>query len=80
MISLIDQQQTVIDSIKQEDPNFTGSGYTSLAVIYLVFAAANWLAPSMIALAGPKINMIVGGITYMLVLLDTYLFVLLIKI
>ncbi|XP_050719107.1 UNC93-like protein MFSD11 isoform X3 [Eriocheir sinensis] len=59
-------QQTVIKSIQAENPDFTGSGYTSLAVIYAVFASFNWLAPSCLSFLGPKLTMIIGGITYII--------------
>ncbi|XP_045595130.1 UNC93-like protein MFSD11 isoform X2 [Procambarus clarkii] len=57
-------QQVVIKSIKSENPNFEGSGYTSLAIIYAVFAFFNWLSPSCLSYLGPKLTMIIGGITY----------------
>ncbi|KAK8743641.1 hypothetical protein OTU49_001181 [Cherax quadricarinatus] len=57
-------QQVVIKSIKIENPNFEGSGYTSLAIIYAVFAIFNWLSPSCLSYLGPKVTMIIGGITY----------------
>lgn len=56
--------QVVIKSIQHEDPSFQGSGYTSLAVIYAVFATFNWLSPSVLALLGAKFTMIIGGVTY----------------
>ncbi|XP_045132438.1 UNC93-like protein MFSD11 isoform X2 [Portunus trituberculatus] len=58
--------QVVIRSIHAEDPSFTGSGYISLAVIYAVFASFNWLAPSCLSFLGPKLTMIVGGVTYVI--------------
>lgn len=58
--------QVVIKSIQAEDPNFSGSGYISLAVIYAVFASFNWLAPSCLSYLGPKLTMIAGGITYII--------------
>ncbi|XP_047485284.1 UNC93-like protein MFSD11 [Penaeus chinensis] len=59
-------QQVVIKSIQQDDPGFRGSGYISLAVIYAVFATFNWLAPSCLSFLGPKLTMIVGGVTYVI--------------
>jgi len=44
--------------------DFTGDGYWSLAIIYMVFTLANWIAPSVLALLGPRITMIVGALTY----------------
>jgi hypothetical protein len=63
-VTLIFFQKTILDSIRQEDNTFEGDGYTSLAVIYAVFALCNWLAPSIISISGPRIAMIVGAITY----------------
>ena len=65
--------QTVLNSyIKETSVNntatFEGSGYTSLAIIYSVFACANWLAPSVVSVIGPKYSMMVGGLTYTLYL------------
>jgi hypothetical protein len=57
-------QKTVLDSIHDDDPSFVGDGYTSLAVIYAVFALCNWFAPSVISLTGPKIAMLIGAVTY----------------
>ncbi|KAG0723911.1 UNC93-like protein MFSD11 [Chionoecetes opilio] len=59
-------QQVVIKSINADDPSFTGSGYISLAVIYAVFASFNWLAPSCLSFLGPKLTMIIGGVTYVI--------------
>ncbi|CAH1793783.1 unnamed protein product [Owenia fusiformis] len=60
-------EQRVVDGAKKE-PNstFTGDGYTSLAIIYLTFAGANWAAPSIVAVCGPKISMVMGGAAYLL--------------
>ncbi|KAJ4443939.1 hypothetical protein ANN_05728, partial [Periplaneta americana] len=57
---------TILESINAEDPSFEGDGYTSLAVIYAVFAVCNWLAPSIISVTGPKIAMLIGAVTYCL--------------
>ncbi|XP_042877916.1 UNC93-like protein MFSD11 isoform X2 [Penaeus japonicus] len=59
-------QQVVIKSIQQDQPDFKGSGYISLAVIYAVFASFNWLAPSCLSFLGPKLTMIVGSVTYII--------------
>jgi len=57
-------EQTVINSIKQDDPSFTGDGFTSLAIIYAAFALANWITPSIITVIGPKFTMFIGSLTY----------------
>lgn len=62
-------QKTMLDSIKKEDSNFKGDGYTSLAIIYAVFAIFNWAAPSAISMVGPKISMIFGALTYLFFIL-----------
>ncbi|XP_066996163.1 UNC93-like protein MFSD11 [Anabrus simplex] len=63
-------EKTILDSIQRDDPSFTGDGYTSLAVIYAVFALCNWVTPSIISVTGPRIAMIVGAITYALFILS----------
>ncbi|CAD7094176.1 unnamed protein product [Hermetia illucens] len=59
-------EKTVLDSIHYDDPSFTGDGYTSLAIIYAVFALIGWLAPSVLAYTGPRGAMLIGGSTYCL--------------
>ncbi|XP_014680886.1 PREDICTED: UNC93-like protein MFSD11 isoform X2 [Priapulus caudatus] len=39
-------------------------GYVSLAILYAVFAASNWAAPSIISVTGPKYAMVFGGVVY----------------
>ena len=57
-------QKTVLDSIREDDPEFTGDGYISLAIIYAVFAVCNWIAPPLISLTGPRGGMLIGAIGY----------------
>lgn len=57
-------QQTVLKSIGEDDPTFKGDGYTSLAIIYAVFAFCNWFVPSIIAVSGPRVCIIIGAVTY----------------
>lgn len=58
-------EETIITSIKRDDPNFTGSGYTSLCIIYATLSIFNWIAPSVISVIGPKISMLIGSVTYL---------------
>lgn len=57
-------EQTVINSIKTDEPTFKGDGYTSLAVIYAMLSISNWLAPSVLSKIGPKFAMLLGALTY----------------
>ncbi|KAF8789041.1 UNC93-like protein MFSD11 like protein [Argiope bruennichi] len=59
-------QNIVISSMKEQYEGYNGNGYISLAVVYAVFAISNWVAPSIIFTIGPKISMILGGISYSL--------------
>lgn len=60
-------QQTVVNSIKAKpEYDFDGNGYVSLCITYTVFAIANWLAPSIIAITGVKYGMFLGALTYAL--------------
>jgi len=38
--------------------------YFSLSILYAVFAASNWIAPSVVFLLGPKWSLLVGACTY----------------
>lgn len=62
-------EKTILDSAKTNGsggyvPGFSGSGYASLAIIYTAFAASNWMAPSAVALLGPRPAMAIGGAVY----------------
>ncbi|XP_015511417.1 UNC93-like protein MFSD11 [Neodiprion lecontei] len=57
-------EKTILDSIKEDDKTFTADGYTSLAIIYAVFATCNWLAPSFISVTGPRTAMLTGSCCY----------------
>lgn len=59
-------QKTVLSSIKQENPNFTGEAYHSLAIIYAMFSICNWLAPSYISMTGPRVAILTGSCFYVL--------------
>ncbi|KAG7302811.1 hypothetical protein JYU34_012788 [Plutella xylostella] len=66
-------EKTILDSISQDDPSFSGDGYTSLAIIYATLGLCNWLAPSVITFTGPRGAMIIGGLTYLFFIV-TFLF------
>lgn len=62
-------QTVILDSAKNETSGgfvegFTGSGLTSLAVIYSVFSLANWFAPPVVSFIGPKLTLFGGGVAY----------------
>lgn len=65
MISFV-RQKTVLTSITADDPSFTGDAYTSLAIIYAVLSACNWLAPSYISVTGPRVAIFTGCCSYIL--------------
>ncbi|XP_072932100.1 UNC93-like protein MFSD11 [Epargyreus clarus] len=66
-------EKTILDSITQDDAEFTGDGYTSLAIIYATLAICNWMAPSVITLTGPRGAMLIGAFTYLFFII-TFLF------
>ncbi|KAK2580548.1 hypothetical protein KPH14_007681 [Odynerus spinipes] len=59
-------EKTVLTSIQKDDPSFNADAYTSLAILYAVFATSNWVAPSYISLIGPRIAIITGCCCYVL--------------
>ncbi|NXP53316.1 MFS11 protein, partial [Heliornis fulica] len=56
--------QTVITNLNNTD--FHGSGYTSMSIIYGVFSASNLVSPSVVAVAGPQLSMVLSGVFYSL--------------
>ncbi|NWR81085.1 MFS11 protein, partial [Centropus unirufus] len=56
--------QTVITNLNNTD--FHGSGYTSMSIIYGVFSASNLISPSVVAIVGPQLSMVVSGVFYSL--------------
>ncbi|KAK2528564.1 UNC93-like protein MFSD11 [Columba livia] len=56
--------QTVITNLNSTD--FHGSGYTSMSIIYGVFSASNLISPSVVAIVGPQLSMVISGIFYSL--------------
>lgn len=66
-------EQTVLNNYINETTvngtvTFHGDGYISLAIIYIVFAFCNWIAPSIVSLFGPKYTMVIGSLAYVLYL------------
>ncbi|KAM9392725.1 UNC93-like protein MFSD11 [Pholidichthys leucotaenia] len=55
-------EQTVIKSFNSTE--FRGSGYTSMAIIYGVFAASSLIAPSVVTVIGPHLSMFFSGLLY----------------
>lgn len=43
---------------------FSGDGFTGLALIYITFAIANWIAPAVVEWTGHKTSLLLGGCTY----------------
>uniref|UniRef100_A0A2C9KYX4 UNC93-like protein MFSD11 n=1 Tax=Biomphalaria glabrata TaxID=6526 RepID=A0A2C9KYX4_BIOGL len=62
-------EKTVLDSEAKES-NFTGSGYTSLGILYVSFSVSNWAAPSFVTFAGPRVSMFIGSLFYFLFVLS----------
>ncbi|KAA8585297.1 UNC93-like protein MFSD11 [Etheostoma spectabile] len=55
-------EQTVVKSL--QNGTFSGSGYHSLGIIYGVFSFSNLLAPTVVAVIGPKMTMFLSGLLY----------------
>lgn len=52
--------------LNDTDGSKVGNGYTSLSILYCVFAASNWIAPAVVFLLGPKWSLFAGACTYCL--------------
>jgi len=61
-------QTSVLNSYKTSSGEypFKNKGYISLAIIYTVFALANFIAPPICNLFGPRVAMFIGGACYCL--------------
>ena len=56
-----------MESIREENLAFTADGYTALAILYATFSVTNWVAPSVIAVVGPKWTMAISVVPYLYV-------------
>ncbi|KAK9891515.1 hypothetical protein WA026_014751 [Henosepilachna vigintioctopunctata] len=63
-------EATILKNVNHDDPSFTGSGYTSLAIIYACLSISNWISPSVISMLGPKWSMFIGSLTYLLFIMS----------
>ncbi|XP_027852557.1 UNC93-like protein MFSD11 [Aphis gossypii] len=63
-------EKTILKSIQNDYPSFTGDGYTSLSIIYVVFALCNWISPSIVSFAGSRIAMFIGSCCYTMFLVS----------
>ncbi|XP_073987581.1 UNC93-like protein MFSD11 isoform X2 [Rhodnius prolixus] len=63
--TVTNMQKTINASIKQDKPWYNVDGYVSLGLVYLVYGIFLWLAPSVVALVGTKLALLIGamGIT-----------------
>ena len=55
----------MLESVKKEDASFTGDGYTSLAIIYAVFAVVAWVSPSVVAILHAKKALFISALFYL---------------
>ncbi|CAH8625343.1 unnamed protein product [Schistosoma haematobium] len=59
--------QNVLEAVsKQRNNSFDGTGYTSLAIVYISFGLFNWFAPIVVMYLGEKYSMIAGSFCYAL--------------
>lgn len=57
-------QKTVLDSVSNEDPSFTGDGYSSLAVVYAVLSICTFFTPSYAQAISPRLSIFTGSLCY----------------
>ncbi|PAA66280.1 hypothetical protein BOX15_Mlig022469g2, partial [Macrostomum lignano] len=58
-------EESVLEAAQNDTgQDFTGAGYKSLSIIYLVFAVFNWISPMIVALLGAKVSMIASALIY----------------
>lgn len=59
-------QGPMIDSIKQEDKDYTGDPFISMCIIYVMLSFGNFLAPAFVKYLGSKVAMISSALTYLI--------------
>ncbi|KAI2804911.1 DUF895 domain membrane protein [Blomia tropicalis] len=57
-------QGAVVQSLKKYDSNYHADGFISMCIVYAVLAIANWFAPAVVNYLGPRVSMILSGLTY----------------
>ncbi|XKL60748.1 hypothetical protein PGB90_007805 [Kerria lacca] len=55
---------TILHSVQVDDKNYDGDAKISLAIIYVVLAVSNFLAPSIVNKFGTRLSMVIGAVTY----------------
>ncbi|XP_050544006.1 UNC93-like protein MFSD11 isoform X2 [Daktulosphaira vitifoliae] len=63
-------KKIVLESIQNDYPTFTGDGYISLSIIYVVFALSSWVSPSIVSCVGSRKSMFIGSCCYTLFLIS----------
>ena len=58
-------QTTILNSARKKGSpgyvdGFDADGFTSLAIIYASFSLSNWIAPSVVAVLGPRLTLVAG--------------------
>ncbi|XP_075214171.1 UNC93-like protein MFSD11 [Lycorma delicatula] len=66
-------QKTIMNSIKDESPEFEGDGYFSLTLLYASFSGCLWLAPSVISIFGPAKTMLISTLGYTIYIAAFYI-------
>lgn len=60
-------QGTVVQSLKEiHKGEYNADPFISMCIIYAVFALANWGAPAFVKYIGPRISMVISGLTYVI--------------
>ena len=62
-LTMSNVQPVILDSARNETsdgfvPGFSGDGFVSVAIVYAVFTLANFFAPSVVSVLGPRFTMI----------------------
>merc|ERR1712154_697038 len=58
------QTQKLVYSYASEQSSFNVDGFTTSAMIYVLFAFNSWLSPSIVVVFGPRMSMLVAALLY----------------
>lgn len=57
-------QVTILKSVKEDNKGYSADAMIGLAIIYVVLALSNFIAPSVVNMLGARLAMIFGAATY----------------
>lgn len=64
IIEILIFQDTIVTSVKNDDPEYSADAMDGLFIVYITLAISNFIAPHIIKLLGDRVSMVFGSLTY----------------